>query len=392
MQYLVWMTLLGAAPQFTAALTDGSEITGELTSLSLDRVVLRTASGEQTRLAGDVVRLTAAAVGGAPAVGAYVTFHDGTRLHAVGFTAAGGRAACDLGDGVTAASPTKAIRAVRFKEQSPEIGAQWERMLKLAPKADLIVIREDQSIDYLEGVIGDVTAEAVEFALEGQKIPVKRPKVEGLVYYRPADVAVAPAPCVVVERGGSTFRTSAVSLADGRVKLRTAADVDVDLPLDRVTSVEFPAHYLSQWRPERVVVTPHVKPPPAAAALVEQFYRPRFDESLGGGPLRLADREYARGVALHGRTEVSYLLPEPFARFTALAGIDDRLRPQGSVRLVIRADDRVLFDREIAGGDAPTPLSLDLTGAARLHILVDYGADGTDAGDHLDLAEARLFK
>ena len=164
------------------------------------------------------------------------------------------------------------------------------------------------------------------------------------------------------------------------------------MPLERVAAVEFPAHYLSQQRPERAVATPHVKPPAAAAAMVERFYRPRFDEALDGGPLRLAEREYARGIAFHSRSEVTYLLSEPFSRFTATAGIDDRVRPHGNVRLVIRADDRVLFDRVISGNDAPAPIALDVTGAARLHFLVDYGDDGTDVGDHLDLADARLFK
>ena len=282
MHYLLGLTLLGAAPHFTAVGADGTEVTGELVGLSLDRIVLRTPSGEQRRSAGEVSRLRVVA-GDAPALatGVVLTLRDGSRVNAARFAAAGDRATADLG-GVPLDCPTAAIRAVRFREQSPEIGAQWERILQMTPKADLIVIREQQSIDYLEGVLGDVAEDVVDFTLEGQKVPVRRTKVEGLIYYRPAEAAAVPAPCVVVDRGGSRFETASLALESERIRLRTSGGVDVELPLERVAAVEFPAHYLSQQRPERAVATPHVKPPAAAAAMVERFYRPRFDEALDG--------------------------------------------------------------------------------------------------------------
>ena len=95
---------------------------------------------------------------------------------------------------------------------------------------------------------------------------------------------------------------------------------------------------------------------------------------------------------MHSRTEISYLLPESFARFTCLAGIDDRVRPSGNVRLVISADERVLYDGILTGGDEPVPISVEISGAARLRFLVDFGGDDTDTFDHLDLVDARLFK
>ncbi|MGC3969093.1 MAG: hypothetical protein QM775_17540 [Pirellulales bacterium] len=75
------------------------------------------------------------------------------------------------------------MRSVRFKEQPEAIAKQWETVLKQTPKADLIVIREETAIDYLEGLFGDVTPEVVQFQLDGETIPVKLPKVEGLIYY-----------------------------------------------------------------------------------------------------------------------------------------------------------------------------------------------------------------
>jgi hypothetical protein len=86
-----------------------------------------------------------------------------------------------------------------------------------------------------------------------------------------------------------------------------------------------------------------------------------------------------------------YRLPAGFQRFKTLVGIDDAVRPRGHVRLVIRADDRVLEELTVTGVDKAIPLDLDISGAGRLAILVDFG-DDLDVADHLDLCEARIVK
>jgi hypothetical protein len=84
-------------------------------------------------------------------------------------------------------------------------------------------------------------------------------------------------------------------------------------------------------------------------------------------------------------------VPEGFTHLVALAGIDDEVRPQGSVRLVVRGDEKVLFDEPISGGDAPKNIRLSIDGVRRLTILADFG-DTNDVSGHLDLGNARLFK
>ncbi len=67
------------------------------------------------------------------------------------------------------------------------------------------------------------------------------------------------------------------------------------------------------------------------------------------------------------------------------------MRDIGHVQLVISADGKKLFDQPIAGSDGAVPIDLDVSGAKRLSILVDFG-DGLDAGDYLNLADARIVK
>ncbi len=391
---LITIALLGAQPEFDVALADGKRIRGELESLTAETLVLKTAGERRTLSTAQLVGLVPAHASQSyvDTAAVWIQLLDGTNLAAVSYTVAGGKATVSFGSELSLQAPTAVIRAVRFKEQPEAVAAQWRAILNQTPKADLIVIREENAVDYLEGVFGDVTPETVTFELDGEKIPVKRPKVEGLVYFHPKASALAPAFCVVTDRAGSVIQAASASLKDGKLRIKTPADVEVTLPLERINAVDYPAHYLSDLKPEQVVYTPLVREPRAVADRVAQRYGPRFDRSLEAGPLKLGGRDYVKGIALHSRSEVTFLLSEPFLKFTAVAGIDDRVRPHGNAQLVIRGDDRVLFDKNLTGDDAPLPIALDVTGVTRLKITVDFGADGIDAGDYLDLCDPRLFK
>jgi hypothetical protein len=392
MQFFVCLTLLAAPPSFVAVGVDNAETRGTLVEFTTDRVVLNVSDKPVTLSTAQMVRL--APVEKSPPsdlIGAHIRLTDGSRIAAGAYTVTGKTATIRLGDAGFACS-TDAVHSVRFKQQSHEIAAQWEQILKTPAQADLIVIREGPSIDYLEGILGDVTTDRVEFTLDGEKVPVKPARVDGIVYYHPRSVAGDGAACIVNDSNGSSIGAQSLSLNGDELRIRTPAGVDVSLPLAKVTTVEFPAQYLSQFKPETVTFTEHVRSNSAVLPLVAKRYHPRVDRSLEGGPLQLGGRSYNRGLALHSRTEITYLLPESFARFTALAGIDDRARPSGDVRLMISADDRVLFDRILTGGDEPAPIDVNIVGAVRLRILVDFGGDRTDSGDHLDLVDARLFK
>ena len=91
---------------------------------------------------------------------------------------------------------------------------------------------------------------------------------------------------------------------------------------------------------------------------MKQFYAPRFDRGFDSRPLRLGGVDYRKGLALHSRTELVYRLPERFSRFLAVAGIADAVRPGGKVRLVVRGDDKVLFEAELQPAATPRGRSI----------------------------------
>jgi hypothetical protein len=127
----------------------------------------------------------------------------------------------------------------------------------------------------------------------------------------------------------------------------------------------------------------------------QRLFSPRRDRVLqGSSRLRLRGREYLRGLCVHSHSVLSWALDRRYETLELTAGIDDEVAFNAAaghaVRLVIRADDDVLFDELISAQDPPRVLRLSVSGRSTLEAEVDFG-DGSSVCDWLDLADAKLW-
>ena len=398
MWLLIATSLLAAAPEIQVQTLAGQTTAGSLVELNDERLVVQAADGPRTFATKQLLAVTSPgrAPQAQPVAAAkplvWVELIDQSQLAAVEYTVAGGRAKIALATGPVVELPAKAVATVRFREHTGPLVAQWADILKVQRTGDLIVIRKNNALDYLTGVVKDVTSESVQFELDGDLLPVKRPKVDGLLYYAAAAQTLPDARCVVSDAAGGRVQAKSVTLAEGKLRVVSPAGLELVYPLAEIARIDYSQgnlQYLSDMKPESTTWTPYLgaAASPASAA----FYRPRLDRALEGGPLRVGGKKYAKGLAIHSRTELVYRLPAKFSRFQAVAGIDDGVRGSGHVRLLIMGDDKTLLDELIAGKDAPRAVDLDIKGVNRLKITVDYGED-LDVSDHLDLCEARILK
>jgi hypothetical protein len=163
------------------------------------------------------------------------------------------------------------------------------------------------------------------------------------------------------------------------------------MPLAQVVAVTARVQYLSDLEPESSNWLGYV----AGANVpdsVNRWFKPRFNEAVDGGELKIGGTVFAKGIAMSSRSELVYRLPPgEFKRLTAMAGIDSRGRPRGAVRLVIYGDDKVLLDVDVRATHEALPIDLDLTGVNRLKIVADFGANG-EVMDLFDLADARILQ
>jgi hypothetical protein len=355
----------------------------------------------------------------------WIELVDGSQLLANEFGTASGKATIELLGGRRVEIPTRSIISVRFRAQDAALAEQWRAITAAAAGGDQIVRRQTSTrtvedaagdsstvttsaLDPLEGVVLDVGPETIQFDFGGDKIDVKREKVEGIVYFHPAK-RTFPAPlCRLTETAGSRWSLKSVELMQGQLLAASLAGVEFTLPLGEMSKLDFAAGnvaYLSELEPDRLDESFGLQPK-AMTASFAQLFKPGLKRRFGSEMLTLKgarevkdaddgplDEKYDEGLALHATTRLDYQIPPGFKSFRAIAGMDDSVGATGHCKLIVLGDNRELFSREfdVAGNYLPVRLNLDISGMRRLTIVVEAGS-GLEIGDQLNLCEARMTK
>lgn len=403
------------AAQVTATKLDGTAVTGELLKWDTSEVRLATPGGDQHILANQVASLRWQSPKGAqaadPSTGS-VELIDGSILPIKSIRIDKSQAtlamAASVAPDTTALTiPVSQIAAIRLRPLDAPLVKQWDEIRHQNLANDVIVVlkKDGKSLDYAEGVMGDIGGDKIEFKLDGELQRVDRAKIAGAIYYRP-DRRMKEEPKASIQgRSGLRVNASHVDLKDSVLDLTTATGEKLNWPLDDISLADFSAGklmYLSDIEPASTKCSPFIALPPSAA-LASEYGQPRRDKSAFGGPLslvmkegetaaaRAAIRTFPKGLALRSRTEIVYRLPTGFKRFIAIAGIDPATTTAGNAHLSIFGDDRSLLETEVTGDQSPHPIQLDIASVKRLKILVDFG-ENLDTGDWLNLCDARIAK
>jgi hypothetical protein len=116
----------------------------------------------------------------------------------------------------------------------------------------------------------------------------------------------------------------------------------------------------------------------------------RRNRTVDGNPLRIAGREFDRGIGLIPYHRISYDVPPGFTHFHAFLGIADETAGAGAARCRILAGGQEIFRGLLRGGEKARELRLPLAGAATLVLEFDFGPR-LHLGDHCVIAAPRLL-
>ena len=126
------------------------------------------------------------------------------------------------------------------------------------------------------------------------------------------------------------------------------------------------------------------------ANVTQDYGSPHAGRSVDGNPLTLGGVAYPHGIGTHAVSRLLIDLKGSATHFDAMAGVDDEKKGAGSVQFQVFVDGKKKAETPVLhGGDAPVPVSVDLTGARRMTLVVTDGGDGMDS-DHGDWAGALL--
>lgn len=387
----VCVPLSGAAaePRVALTLVGGERAGGRLRALTATEVVIDDGTERRLPVEGvrrlDIVR-DDGATAAAPAGSARVWFTDGGWIRGDDFA---WRADKDrAGDRVVAALvrggrewqlPADRVLRVAWDAAAPAADPpeppSWQADLPEDADGDLLVVSGSGEPTFVPCAIQTVSAEAVTVVVDGETIPVKRAKVIGLALFRPAPEAAGPpaGAIAVVVRGGRLLARRAEWSADGLV-----VDGSLTVPEEDLVAVDYAVGRtvdVATLTPDRVAVEPFF----GNLAALE-----------GLGPF-FAPRALADGALLvRPRSELEYRIPTGGRRFRATAVPAIARAVQGGVAVVVRTDDREVFRGVVSAADSATaalPIDVDLTGARRMVILVEFTSPA-DQGFPLRLESA----
>ncbi len=187
-------------------LLDGSTLTGTLSDVSADKIVVESDDKTMT-LPSERLLSVAPKTSPEPSTEnptAWIELVDGSKLTDDNFVLAkdGQSGAADwYGQG------TGALRHRAIFAPGDPASPVWPEKIAADATGDLVVVRKKDAVDFLEGQIESVEQDSVVLRMDGQPYPIAREKVDGMIFYHKAGEALPEAACVVETNRGWQLQT-----------------------------------------------------------------------------------------------------------------------------------------------------------------------------------------
>ncbi len=382
---LVRARTVGAAP-----------VVGTLVSLSLDGGLRIEVDGELQQIStADLIAVSRAEVDVSSSdedAWGRSTGRDGVALEMVGGDRVFGRLGDDQPDSVVVetdqwgklAVPMDGLAGVRFSSaEMPAYGDSLDWFRRDSDSADDRLLLTNG--DVVRGFIAGVSREGVRLEIgdEVNTVPFRLAVAARLVH-PPAQTP--PGPHAVISLvDGQRLTVLAFEWSGGKVKAKTSTGEPVEPGADRVHTIAFHGGRW-EWLSAKVPSSAqHV-----AMLSIELKHRP--DRNVLGGPLRVAGGRYERGIGVHSKSVLAYELDGAYKEFVTSFGMDDNSGRGANVKTMILVDGQQRFERSnVVAGVLHGPVRVDVAGAKRLELVVDFGLNG-DIQDRFDWIEPGLVK
>ena len=252
------------------------------------------------------------------------------------------------------------------------------------PGRDVLVTRSADKPQVLPGRLVELGPEQGSFVFGDRTRTLPTSKIFGVAF------AIGSSGSADI---GTTFQLSDGSLLAGRihgadantVRVATSIGLTVTIPLGDLEAIHIQSDrvvYLSDLHPS------HLR----TEGMLHRPWPVRMDRGVTGKPLSVSGRRFDKGIGCHSYTELVYSIDQAYESFVATIGIDDLVRPRGSVVFRVMGDGKTLFDSgAVTGRDNARDVIVDVRGVKTLTLIVDYGLD-LDLSDHAVWGAARLLK
>ncbi|MFN0138444.1 MAG: NPCBM/NEW2 domain-containing protein [Phycisphaerae bacterium] len=361
--------LVRVAPELTIATADGERALAWNEILEVRAVdVAPSAAGTSRPSQRPPLRFSLA--DGSNFLGSIVGNQDGDLRVSTGSATSGRVALSNIRSIVSTAPP----------ETAKEDLARW---LATPPTdADGVIVAGSAKALALDGAIKDIDATRVLFSFKGQQRELPWKQIAGVFVHK--NVARG-ATTVVRTSDGQRFAGRITGGDDDSVTLSSGVFEQLAIAWSQIERIEVRSdrlQFLSDLKPVEYQFEP----------LFSSKFEPAFDESLGGGPIVVGGREFAKGICMRSRSFMIFRIGGEYRQFAATVGILDETGGRGNAIVAINGDGRTLWsEKQLRGGEGPREVTIDVSNVDTLVLLVDRGED-LDIADHVAWAFARLIR
>lgn len=213
--------------------------------------------------------------------------------------------------------PERTLEAVRFRAVSTKLESQWQETLAQERTGDqLVIVRPEDTVDVVTGVLGGIAEKVIDFSFDGQAIQAPQEKLLGVIWYRPRNKRIDPAVEVVL-RDGSTWQATEIkskdSVQDG-LAWTTRSGVSSECAWSDISSINFAVANVVWLASQPVLDRTILYGKELAGSKVQgrnELLGPRFVSSDG------EDLAKSKDLRFLVPSEIAFRIGEGFNRFTA---------------------------------------------------------------------------
>ncbi len=376
----------------TARLADGRVLVGPLRSVSAGEI--RLGDSGAPIAAADVIRLDFQGRRREPAPRAsLIQLVNGDRVVA-GLTSMSDEAAVALWkshpDWPPVRIPSETIAGILMTSPLDALqrSRQFAQVFGRRPKSDVVLLLNG------DRVAGDLLAfdqANLKLSQGGKPLQIEMARIRGIAFNSALSSLPAtkkPRIHITLTDGSQLTGYGASRERGGPLRFTTAFGAPLEVPLSAVFSIRFldgRTTYLSDLGTEQARVT-------GFFGSSERVPLAK-DRNVLGGPLVVRGTEYPKGLGTRSQSRIEFDLVGRYRHFQAVAALDDLAEGKGSVRFIVERDGARVFESGlVTGTTAPLAIGpLDITGARRLALIVDYG-ELADIDDWADWCDAVVLR
>lgn len=395
---LLFVSTTLAVEEQLRLLSSNDPIKGQLISIDGKNVIFKTDEKTVTKPVAEVLSIDLQA---APAAGG-ANFHqveltDGSILNCKtdGIEFKGKNVLLTLTSGAKVECPITALSYILKNAHDPQVrdNAEWKKIMKRRRTEDMLVRWYQGQLNALDGAFPDGKGTSINFIPSGinvvKPLDITHQAIQGCVFVNKPDPAAPPTVCRLFDMNQNLLMVSKLELAEGgKFVFTTVVGAKLEYGREMVSRVDYSwgkRTFLSDLEKETTVLTE----PGEEFSSTTRFFR---DMNGDRNQLQLNGKRFAKGLFLVAGTKLAFKVNGDYNEFTALVGVDESIRGASHVRFIVEGDGKELFNGEFKHGEKAREIRVIIKDVQELRIAVEGFNLERVAGNHLDLAEAKVSK